>query len=162
MVAARLFATHRLSARLRPMLSRKQHSDPELLAVDEACAIQVCGVSNDPRQPTFFSTAAKFRRWLKTHHAKQSEQWVGFYRKSSGRPSLTWPESVDEALCFGWIDGLRKGIDAQSYMIRFTPRRPISVWSAVNARRMEELIRQGRVHQAGADAYAKRIAAKSG
>jgi uncharacterized protein YdeI (YjbR/CyaY-like superfamily) len=112
--------------------------------------------------PIFFAKPQQFRTWLKKNYRSCGEQWVGFYRKSSGRLSLTWPESVDEALCFGWIDGLRKGIDGQSYMIRFTPRRPISVWSAVNARRMEELIRQGRVHRAGADAYAKRISTKSG
>jgi uncharacterized protein YdeI (YjbR/CyaY-like superfamily) len=113
-------------------------------------------------QPIFFATPAQFRTWLKRHHARKSEQWVGFYRKTTGQPSITWPESVDEALCFGWIDGLRKSIDTKSYKIRFTPRRLTSVWSAINIRRMEELIRQDRVHQTGADAYARRSTAKSG
>ncbi len=80
----------------------------------------------------FFATPEDFRKWLKTHHGNTSEQWVGFYKKGSGRPSITWPESVDEALCVGWIDGLRKTIDAESYMIRFTPRKKTSNWSAVN------------------------------
>jgi uncharacterized protein YdeI (YjbR/CyaY-like superfamily) len=119
-------------------------------------------LSTESQQPIFFSTAANFRRWLKTHHSKQSQQWVGFHRKHTGKPSITWPQAVDEALCFGWIDGLRKGIDAQSYKIRFTPRRSTSVWSAINTRRIAELIRQGRVHPAGLDAYARRVARKSG
>jgi uncharacterized protein YdeI (YjbR/CyaY-like superfamily) len=72
---------------------------------------------------TFFATPAQFRRWLRANHAREQELWVGFYRKDSGRPSITWPESVDEALCYGWIDGIRKSIDAESYRIRFTPRR---------------------------------------
>ena len=75
---------------------------------------------------------------------------------------MTWPESVDEALCFGWIDGVRKAIDAESYKIRFSPRRPTSIWSAINSRRFEQLMREGRVHPAGADAYARRATAKSG
>ena len=119
-------------------------------------------MSNQDKKPLFFARPAQFRTWLKRHHARKSELWVGFYRKTTGQPSITWPESVDEALCFGWIDGLRKSIDTKSYKIRFTPRRPTSVWSAINIRRIEELIRDGRVHRAGADAYARRAAAKSG
>src|SRR3954471_1825203 len=109
----------------------------------------------------FFATPAEFRAWLDKNHARVAEQWVGFYRKATGRPSITWPESVDEALCVGWIDGLRKGIDAESYMIRFTPRRPMSVWSATNIRRMEQLIQLGRVHPAGLAAYKRRTPNKS-
>ena len=85
--------------------------------------------------PIFFPNAAAFRRWLERHHASATELWVGFYKKASGRPSLTYAESVDEALCFGWIDGVRKSIDAESYVNRFTPRRPGSVWSDINTRR---------------------------
>ena len=88
-------------------------------------------------KPTFFATPAEFRRWLAKHHASARELWVGFHKKGSGRPSITWPESVDEALCFGWIDGIRKSLDADSYVIRFTPRKPGSTWSAVNLRRAE-------------------------
>lgn len=113
-------------------------------------------------EPIFFARPSQFRAWLKKNHAKQPQQWIGFDRKSSGLPSITWPEAVDEALCFGWIDGLRKTVDADSYKIRFTPRRPTSTWSAINTSRMKELAKQGRVHPAGAKAFAKRVPAKSG
>src|SRR6266545_6262662 len=103
--------------------------------------------------PTFFATPKDFRKWLEKHHADTSELWVGFYKKDSGRPSITWPESVDEALCVGWIDGLRKSIDAHSYMIRFTPRKPGSIWSAVNTRRAKDLIELGRMAAAGLRAF---------
>ena len=115
-----------------------------------------------PKDPIFFETPAQFREWLKKHHKSCREQWIGFHRKGSGRPSITWPESVDQALCFGWIDGLRKTIDQNSYKIRFTPRRSTSIWSAVNNRRFEELKQEGKVHSAGLDAYARRSANKSG
>jgi len=98
------------------------------------------GTSTEPR---FFATPTDFRKWLAENHATASELWVGFHKKSSGRRSISWPESVDEALCFGWIDGLRKTIDADSYKIRFTPRKPTSNWSAVNIRRIQELAREG-------------------
>ncbi len=111
--------------------------------------------------PTFFPTPADFRRWLQAHHRTEQELWVGFYRKGTGRPSLTWPESVDEALCVGWIDGVRKNVDAERYMIRFTPRRKGSIWSAVNTRRMAELIRTRRVRAAGLKAFAARDEKKS-
>src|SRR5690349_14533550 len=111
--------------------------------------------------PIFFARSDDFRGWLEKYHHIITEQWVGFHRKSSGRPSITWPEAVDEALCFGWIDGLRKTIDAQSYKIRFTPRRPTSIWSAINIARMKELIRGGQVHSSGMTAFQKRIPAKS-
>jgi uncharacterized protein YdeI (YjbR/CyaY-like superfamily) len=112
--------------------------------------------------PIFFSKPAAFRTWLEKNHHNKSEQWVGFHRKASGRPSITWPEAVDEALCFGWIDGLRKTIDAESYNIRFTPRRATSNWSAVNIRRMKELIRERRVRPAGIKAFQKRMPERSG
>src|SRR5213595_486913 len=82
--------------------------------------------SEETMKPTFFATPDEFRLWLNEHHADETELWVGFYKKGSGRPSITWPESVDEALCFGWIDGIRKRIDEDSYVIRFTPRKPSS------------------------------------
>jgi uncharacterized protein YdeI (YjbR/CyaY-like superfamily) len=110
----------------------------------------------------FFKSPADFRKWLRQHHATTQEQWVGFYKKGSGRPSITWPESVDEALCFGWIDGIRKTIDDVSYKIRFTPRRKASIWSAVNIKRVEELTRNGLMQPAGLEAYQARKESKSG
>ena len=109
----------------------------------------------------FFKTPAEFRRWLQTHHAKSDEVWVGFHKKASGKPSLTWPESVDEALCFGWIDGVRKSVDATSYKNRFTPRRAGSIWSAVNIRRAKALIKDGRMTPAGLAAFKLRDEARS-
>ena len=106
--------------------------------------------------PTFFETPADFRAWLAANHATTDELWVGFYKKASGRPSITWPESVDEALCYGWIDGLRRSIDDASYMIRFTPRKPNSNWSAVNIGRVAELTAQGRMQPAGLAAFDRR------
>ena len=90
-------------------------------------------------EPTFFETPTDFRQWLEAHHTTEKELWVGFYKKATGLPSMTWSESVDQALCFGWIDGIRKSIDKISYKIRFTPRNPKSIWSAVNIKKMEEL-----------------------
>jgi len=107
-------------------------------------------------QPTFFPTAAVFRHWLAEHHDSERELWVGFYKKGTGRPSITWPESVDEALCFGWIDGLRKSIDGEAYMIRFTPRRIGSIWSRVNLERVAVLIQEGRMTPGGIAAYEAR------
>lgn len=106
--------------------------------------------------PYFFETPAKFRAWLRKNHAKASELWVGYRRKDSGRKSITWPESVDEALCHGWIDGIRKRIDAESYAIRFTPRKPTSIWSAVNLGRVQVLIAEGRMQPAGMKAFEAR------
>ena len=104
----------------------------------------------------FFETPIAFRRWLQQHHRTAAELWVGFYKKSTGRPSITWPEAVDEALCFGWIDGVRKSVDADSYMNRFTPRRPKSVWSQVNRKRVEALLAEGRMRPAGLEAWKRR------
>ena len=111
---------------------------------------------------TFFETPAAFRRWLAKHHRSARELWVGFHKKATGRPSLTWPQAVDEALCVGWIDGVRKSINADSYMIRFTPRRSGSNWSLVNTRRATELIREGRMRPAGLAAFEVRDPLKSG
>jgi uncharacterized protein YdeI (YjbR/CyaY-like superfamily) len=112
--------------------------------------------------PRFFKTPSDFRRWLAANHAKSKELWVGFYKKSSGRPSITWPESVDEALSFGWIDGIRKSINAESYKIRFTPRKPNSIWSAVNIRNAEKLIKEKRTQPAGLKAFEARKEYRSG
>lgn len=112
--------------------------------------------------PRFFSTPARFRAWLEKNHETARELWVGYHRTTAGVPSITWPNSVDEALCFGWIDGVRKTIDEARYMIRFTPRRPGSIWSNVNIAKMERLIAEGRVQPAGAAAYARRSEARSG
>ncbi|HEV7473698.1 MAG TPA: YdeI/OmpD-associated family protein [Pyrinomonadaceae bacterium] len=113
-------------------------------------------------KPKFFKSPPDFRKWLNIHHASATEQWVGYYKKDSGKPSITWPQSVDEALCFGWIDGLRKSIDDVSYMIRFTPRKPRSIWSAVNSKRANELIEQGLMQPAGLKAFAAREQYRSG
>jgi uncharacterized protein YdeI (YjbR/CyaY-like superfamily) len=113
-------------------------------------------------RPRFFAKPEDLRAWLEKHHGAARELWVGFHKRASGKPSITWPESVDEALCFGWIDGLRKSIDETSYRIRFTPRKPTGKWSTVNTRRMAELIAAGRVRPAGLEAFAHRDEAKSG
>jgi uncharacterized protein YdeI (YjbR/CyaY-like superfamily) len=112
-------------------------------------------------KPRFFPTPADWRRWLAKHHASADELWVGFYKRGSGKPSITWPESVDEALCFGWIDGVRKTLGETSYMIRFSPRRPDSIWSAINVRRVGELTKARRMRPAGVRAFEKRTAKKT-
>jgi uncharacterized protein YdeI (YjbR/CyaY-like superfamily) len=111
---------------------------------------------------TFFSTPAQWRRWLEKNHASATDFWVGFYKRASSKPSMTWPESVDEALCFGWIDGVRKNVDPESYTIRFTPRKESSVWSNINVRRVEGLRAEGRMRPTGEAAFAARKAHKSG
>lgn len=111
---------------------------------------------------TFFPTPTAFRAWLKKNHKTAPELLVGFYKKSSGKPSITWPESVDEALCFGWIDGIRRSHGDDAYTIRFTPRRSTSIWSAVNIARVAELTKQQRMQPAGLAAFAKRKEYKSG
>lgn len=112
--------------------------------------------------PVFFRTPAQFGKWLQKNHGKAKELWVGYYKKSSGKPSVTWPESVDEALCYGWIDGIRKSIDDNSYKIRFTPRKATSIWSKVNTQRAQELIAEGRMQPAGLKAFEARRETKSG
>ncbi len=111
--------------------------------------------------PVFFTSPAEFEDWLEQHGAEARELLVGFRKRASGLPSLTWPESVDAALCFGWIDGVRRGLDQQSYTIRFTPRRPNSVWSRMNTTRAQELIEQGRMRTAGLRAFESRDEAKT-
>jgi uncharacterized protein YdeI (YjbR/CyaY-like superfamily) len=112
--------------------------------------------------PTFFATPAEFRAWLDEHHATETELLVGFYKKGSGKPSITWPESVDEALCHGWIDGVRRSLGDEAYTIRFTPRKKRSVWSNVNIRRAGELIAEGRMRPAGLAAFEARTGERSG
>ncbi len=114
-----------------------------------------------PPKPTFFPTPADFRAWLEAHHDKFQELLVGFYKRDSGKPSITWPESVQVALCFGWIDGVRKSIDETSYTIRFTPRKPSSNWSAININLVRKLTKQGLMHAAGIKAFAARDEKKS-
>ena len=113
-------------------------------------------------EPTFFRGPEQLRRWFARHHTTKTEIWVGFYKKDSGKPSITWPESVDEALCVGWIDGIRKSIDGESYKIRFTPRRPRSIWSAVNIKRVSELTKAKRMLAAGIKAFEARKENRSG
>ena len=118
-------------------------------------------MTSDPK-PRFFATPAKLRLWFAAYHESHTELWVGYYKRESGRASITWPESVDEALCFGWIDGIRKSVDASSYTIRFTPRKKTSIWSAVNIRRAEELLRAGLLQARGHAAYSARKENRSG
>ena len=113
-------------------------------------------------EPTTFERPEDFRAWLEQHHESESELWVGYFKKGTGKPSMTWPESVDEALCFGWIDGVRKSIDAERYMIRFTPRRTRSVWSVVNIERVAALTEQRRMRPAGRVAFDARHEDRSG
>lgn len=107
-------------------------------------------------EPIFFETETEFRAWLQYNHTDKTELLVGFYKISSGKPSITWPQSVDQALCFGWIDGVRRNISEDSYSIRFTPRKPKSIWSAVNIKKVAELTEKGLMQPAGIAAYAKR------
>jgi uncharacterized protein YdeI (YjbR/CyaY-like superfamily) len=107
-------------------------------------------------RPTYFDSAAAFRHWLEEHHSDRDELWVGFWKKATGRDGVTYSEAVDEAICFGWIDGLKKRVDDLSYTHRFTPRRPKSRWSAVNVRRATELIAAGRMADPGLTAFRAR------
>ncbi len=115
----------------------------------------------EPR-PAFFEAASDFRAWLEANHATATELVVGFRKVGTGVPSMTWPESVDEALCFGWIDGVRKRIDDASYQIRFTPRRKGSIWSLVNVGKVKDLVAQGRMRPAGVAAFEARKHARTG
>jgi uncharacterized protein YdeI (YjbR/CyaY-like superfamily) len=110
---------------------------------------------------TFFPRAADFREWLEANHETAAELLVGFYKRGSDQESVTWPESVAEALCFGWIDGIRRRVDEERYTIRFTPRKAGSIWSAVNIGTMTRLIDEGLVHPAGMRAFERRSADKS-
>jgi uncharacterized protein YdeI (YjbR/CyaY-like superfamily) len=110
----------------------------------------------------FFTYPAEFSQWLTDNHDKASELWLGFYKKQSGKTGMTYAEALDEALCFGWIDGIRNRVDEISYTSRFTPRRPNSNWSMVNTRRAEELIELGRMQPAGLKAFQERDRSKTG
>lgn len=116
----------------------------------------------EPRNVQFFKNPAALRRWLHKHHASAGELWVGFHKRATGKPSVTWPESVDEALSVGWIDGIRKTIDDETYTIRFTPRRKGSIWSRVNIKRAEVLTTEGRMLPAGMKAFEARLETRSG
>ena len=119
------------------------------------------GTAGGTREPVFFESALDLRRWLEANHETAVELWVGLFKKSSGLPSVTWPDVVDECLCFGWIDGIRNAIDDISYKNRITPRRKGSNWSAVNIRRVAELEAEGRMQPAGRRAFEARNLSKS-
>jgi uncharacterized protein YdeI (YjbR/CyaY-like superfamily) len=130
--------------------------------VSAAILINIIGILKDNQTiPTFFAKQADFRKWLQKNHKKETELLVGFYKVDSGKPSMTWSQSVDEALCFGWIDGVRKSIDKDSYQIRFTQRKPTSIWSAINIKKVEELTKQGLMQGAGFASFEKRRENKS-
>jgi uncharacterized protein YdeI (YjbR/CyaY-like superfamily) len=112
-------------------------------------------------KPRFFATPAAFRAWLEKNHATKSELLVGFYKTGSGKKSITWPESVDEALCVGWIDGIRRRVDDDSYTIRFTPRNVKSKWSSVNIKRVAELTKLGRMKPTGLAVFEQRDASQA-
>jgi len=113
-------------------------------------------------KPTYFATPELWRAWLEKHHATADELVVGFHKTSCDKPSITWPQSVDEALCFGWIDGIRRSLGDTAYTIRFTPRKPGSHWSAVNVAKMDELRAAKKMRPAGEAAFALRTEAKTG
>ncbi|MFY9150991.1 MAG: YdeI/OmpD-associated family protein [Prolixibacteraceae bacterium] len=114
-----------------------------------------------PKEPVYFSGTAEFRKWLEENHQSESELLVGYYKVHTKKPSMSWSESVDEAICFGWIDGIRRSVDDESYTIRFTPRNPKSNWSAVNIKKVEKLIHQNRMAPAGIKAFEKRTEDRS-
>lgn len=113
-------------------------------------------------QPKFFTSAEKLREWLERNHNTATELLVGFHKKASGKKSITYAEALDEALCFGWIDGVRKNFNETSYTIRFTPRKPTSIWSNVNVKHVERLQKEGRMQRAGLDAYERRAPERTG
>ncbi len=112
--------------------------------------------------PIFFANQKEFRKWLEKNHKTQIELLVGFYKVKSGRSNMSWSQSVDEAICFGWIDGIRRSIDEVSYCIRFTPRKPTSIWSNINIKKVEELKRKGLITKSGLEAFNNRKVSKSG
>src|SRR5918996_403038 len=113
-------------------------------------------------KPKFFSTPAEFREWLEQNHDKASELMLGFHKKASGKKSITYPEALDEALCFGWIDGVRKKLNETSFVQRFTPRKPRSIWSNINVNHVERLKKEGRMHASGLAAYERRDPKRTG
>jgi uncharacterized protein YdeI (YjbR/CyaY-like superfamily) len=106
--------------------------------------------------PAFFAKQSGFRKWLVANYKKKKELLVGFYKVNSNKPGMTWPQSVDEAICFGWIDGVRKSIDKNSYCIRFTPRKTSSIWSAINIKKVKGLIKRGLMQPAGLELFKNR------
>jgi uncharacterized protein YdeI (YjbR/CyaY-like superfamily) len=118
-------------------------------------------LNSTKKSVTFFKTQDDFRKWLESHHIKETELIVGFYKVDSRKPSMSWSQSVDQALCFGWIDGVRKSIDKESYCIRFTPRRNTSNWSAINIKKIEVLTKAGLMKPAGLNAFSLRKENKS-
>jgi uncharacterized protein YdeI (YjbR/CyaY-like superfamily) len=112
-------------------------------------------------KPIFFASQSALREWFEKNHKTETEVLVGFHKVGTGKPSITWSQSVDEAICFGWIDGIRKSIDENSYTIRFTPRKPTSIWSAVNIKKVEELTRLGLMKPEGIAAFERRDDARS-
>jgi len=108
---------------------------------------------------TFFATQEDFRKWMEMNHETANELIVGYYKVKSGKPSMSWSQSVDQALCFGWIDSIRRSIDSESYCIRFTPRRKNSIWSEINIRKVEELTNAGLMKPAGLKQVANRLTA---
>ena len=119
-------------------------------------------MNTKPEKPIFFKSSNEFRKWLEKNHKIKTELYVGYYKKETGKLTMTWSQSVDEALCFGWIDGIRRSIDKESYCNRFTPRRATSRWSTVNIKKVEELIKLGHMQPAGLQIYNKRKEEKSG
>jgi uncharacterized protein YdeI (YjbR/CyaY-like superfamily) len=110
----------------------------------------------------YFASLEEFRAWLEEHHERATEVWIGYWKKHTGKPSLTWSQAVDEALCFGWIDGVLRRVDDERHIQRFTPRKPTSNWSAVNIAKVEQLRAEGRMRPAGEAAFALRREEKSG
>jgi len=150
----------RVSPAARAQAPAKAAAKPPARAKAPAAAVPP-GDSRAAGEPAFFPDAAAFRAWLEAHAATASMVLVGFHKVATGRPSLSWSESVDEALCFGWIDGVRRRIDEHAYSIRFTPRKPGSNWSAVNIAKVGQLRAQGRMRPAGERAFAQRTAERS-
>jgi uncharacterized protein YdeI (YjbR/CyaY-like superfamily) len=112
--------------------------------------------------PVFFANQTEFRNWLENNYKTATEIIVGFYKVNSGKPSMTWSESVDQALCFGWIDSVRRSIDAQRYCIRFTPRNPKSIWSATNIKKVKHLLDKGLMKPEGIELFRNRMEDNSG
>ncbi len=156
----------RFGARISVTERGEQCSHPrtEVLAIQApprfTSGLTLCE-SSHMSDPMYFATARAFRQWLARHSSTAAELIVGFHKVNSGTPSMSWPESVDEALCVGWIDGVRRRIDDTAYQIRFTPRKPGSIWSAVNIAKYEQLLADGRIQPAGAAAFARRKEEKS-
>jgi uncharacterized protein YdeI (YjbR/CyaY-like superfamily) len=121
----------------------------------------MAGKKGTESNPIFFKSGAEYRAWLEKNHDSAKELWIGYWKKATGKPSLTWQETVDESLCFGWIDGIRKSIDSDSFKQRVTPRRPTSIWSKVNIRHVARLTADGRMHAVGLAVFEKRDRTKA-